>query len=101
MKYSQRQRHQKCPAPLRTLLPLELSDLIDIIENAEYWPCFHSESPFKIGLEAKTAPDVKAAACYLLSPPVPDVPTRKGLQILQARRIEINLRSHDQGWGEQ
>ncbi|KAF9072103.1 hypothetical protein BDP27DRAFT_1418455 [Rhodocollybia butyracea] len=81
---------------LRTLLPLELADLV--IEYAEYWPCLHSESPFKIRLEAKTALGLKAAACYLLSLPVPDVPTRKGLQILQVRRIEINLRSHDQGW---
>ncbi|KAF9072100.1 hypothetical protein BDP27DRAFT_1361345 [Rhodocollybia butyracea] len=66
-----------------TLLPLELTDLV--IETAALE-------------EAKTAPGLKATACYLLSLPVPDVPARKGLQILQVRRIEINLRSHDQGW---
>ncbi|KAF9072104.1 hypothetical protein BDP27DRAFT_1321082 [Rhodocollybia butyracea] len=81
---------------LRTLLPLELVDLA--IEYAEYWPCLHSESPFRVRFEAEAAPGLKIAYCYLLSLPIPNVSTRKGLQIPQVKRIEIHLQSHDQGW---
>ncbi|KIK56304.1 hypothetical protein GYMLUDRAFT_47291 [Collybiopsis luxurians FD-317 M1] len=77
---------------LQTFIPLELADFI--LMEAKYWPCIHCERSEKIQVHARFYPDLKAAWCYLVSPPVPG--TRSHEKKIQ--RVEFRMRSHDQGW---